>query len=81
MHDPDRIGAFVGMKQPPFERYPGYQLRLEYRLSVPGLFVYMEVQPFADTPAPTYEVVLGRCESVRAWRRLRSRFGSGFESA
>jgi hypothetical protein len=81
IQEPDRIGAFVGMKPPPFERYPDYQLRLEYKLWMPGLLVYMEVQPFVDTPAPTYEVLLGRCESVRAWRRLRGRFGSGFESA
>lgn len=79
MHEPERIGEFVGMKPPPFERYPDYQLRLEYKLSMPKQLVCMEVQSFADTPAPTYQVVLGCCDSVREWRRLRSRFATGFE--
>lgn len=77
MHEPNRIGAFVGMKPPPFECYSGCQFRLEYKLSMPAILVYMEVQLFADTSAPTYEVALGRCESVRAFRRIRSRFERG----
>lgn len=80
MHEPDRIGAFVGMKPPPFECYSGCQFRLAYKLSMPGFLVYLEVQPFADTSAPTYEVALGRCESVRAFRRIRSRSAQGFTS-
>ncbi|HRN61414.1 MAG TPA: HNH endonuclease [Luteimonas sp.] len=69
-HPEKRLGAFVGTKPPPYERYLGCQLRLEYKLSMPSQLVYMEVQIFADSAAPIYEVVLGRVESVREWRRM-----------
>lgn len=80
MGQPDNIGTFVGTKPPPFERYPGCQFRLEYKLWLPQLLLYLEVQPFADTPAPIYEVVLGRCANIRAWRKVRTRIASGFQS-
>jgi hypothetical protein len=78
MQEPDRIGGFVGTKPLPFEHYPSCQFRLEYKLSVPKFLVYMEVQPFADTSAPTYEVVLGHCTSARAFRQIRRRSASTF---
>ncbi|MGH8095824.1 hypothetical protein [Stenotrophomonas indicatrix] len=70
MHHPESLGAFIGTKPPPYERYYGCQLRIEYKLSMPRQLVYLEVQMFADTAAPTYEVVLGRVESIREWRNL-----------
>jgi len=72
MSQPDQIGAYVGTKPPPYERYQGVQLRIEYKLSMPSQLVYMEVQLFADAGAPVYEVVLGRIGSMREWRRLLS---------
>ena len=71
MRQPERLGAFVGTKPSPYERFPGCQLRIEYKLAMPRQLVYLEVQMFAEAAAPTYEVVLGRVESVRAWRTLR----------
>lgn len=70
MDDSHRLGAFVGTKQPPYERYQGCQLRIEYKLAMPEQRVYLEVQLFSDTGAPTYEVVLGQVDSVRQWRRM-----------
>lgn len=71
MEHPELIGAFLGTKIPPYERYQGCQARVEYKLAMPSQLVYMEVQLFADTGAPTYEVVLGRVSRVREWRNLR----------
>ena len=70
MKQPEHMGAFVGTKPPPYERYQGCNLRLEYKLSMPSQLVYMEVQLFADAGTPTYEVVLGHVESMREWRRI-----------
>lgn len=74
MHNPEGLGAFLGTKPPPYERYLGHKLRIEYKLSMPRQFVYMEVQMFADAAAPIYEVVLGRVDTMREWRRLRQSF-------
>ena len=74
MNCPEQLGAHVGTKPPPYERYVGCQLRIEYKLAMPSQLVYLEVQLFADTGAPTYEVVLGRVDSMRAWRQLRQSF-------
>lgn len=74
MHHPDHLGAFLGTKPPPYERYSGYQLRIEYKLSMPKQLVYLEVQMFSDTAAPIYEVVLGRVHTMREWRNLRQSF-------
>jgi hypothetical protein len=76
MHQPERLGAFVGTKPSPYERFAGYQFRIEYKLAMPRQLVYLEVQMFAEAATPTYEVVLGRVESMRAWRTLRQRFCS-----
>jgi hypothetical protein len=78
MDEPDSLGAFVGMKPQPFERFAGLGFRVAYRLDNPRL-VYMEVQPFPDTAAPTYLVVLGACRTVRAWRRARTRIAQSIE--
>lgn len=72
MHQPERLGAFVGTKPSPYERFAGVQLRIEYKLAMPRQLVYLEFQMFAEAAAPTYEVILGRVESMRAWRALRS---------
>ncbi|WP_431637028.1 hypothetical protein ACQVBX_05685 [Dyella sp. KULCS107] len=74
MHHPERLGAFLGTKPPPYERYAGYQLRIEYKVSMPRKLVYLEVQMFAATAAPIYEVVLGSVNTVREWRNLRQTF-------
>lgn len=74
MRQPERLGAFVGTKPSPYERIAGCQLRIEYKLAMPRQLVYLEVQMFAEAAAPTYEVVLGRVESLRAWRTLRQNF-------
>jgi hypothetical protein len=74
MRQPERLGAFVGTKPSPYERFIGYQLRIEYKLAMPRQIVYLEIQMFAEAAAPTYEVVLGRVESMRAWRTLRKNF-------
>ncbi|MGN7919696.1 hypothetical protein [Lysobacter sp. 22409] len=71
MRHPERLGAFVGTKPSPYERFLGCQLRVEYKLAMPRRLVYLEVQMFADAATPTYEVVLGQVDSVRAWRTLR----------
>nr|WP_175429284.1 hypothetical protein [Lysobacter enzymogenes] len=71
MRYPERLGTFLGTKPPPYEQYLGCQLRIEYKLAMPRQLVYLEIQMLADAAAPTYEVVLGRVESVRAWRNLR----------
>jgi len=80
MHEPSRLGAFVGMKPEPFERFPGMDFRLSYKPDHPGV-LYMEVQPFPDIPAPTYLVVLGACENLRAWRKIRSKISGAGTSA
>lgn len=74
MRRPEYLGTFLGTKPPPYERYPGCQLRIEYKLAMPRQLVYLEIQMFADTAAPIYEVVLGRVENMRAWRNLRRTF-------
>lgn len=74
MHRPERLGAFVGTKPPPYERFAGCQFRIEYKLAMPRQLIYLEVQIFAEAAAPTYEVVLGRVENLRAWRSLRQTF-------
>lgn len=74
LRQPERLGAFVGTKPPPYERHLGYRLRIEYKLSMPRQLVYLEVQMFADTAAPIYEIVLGRVNTIRDWRKLRQRF-------
>lgn len=74
MRKPECLGAFVGTKPSPYERFAGCQLRIEYKLAMPRQLVYLEVQMFAEAAAPTYEVVLGRVESLRAWRTLRQNF-------
>ena len=74
MHHPERLGAFLGTKSSPYERYSGCQLRIEYKLSVPRKLVYLEVQMFADAAAPIYEVVLGSVNTIREWRNLRRSF-------
>lgn len=74
MWRPDRLGAFLGTKPSPYERYHDCKLRIEYKLSMPRQLVYLEVQMFADAAAPIYEVVLGRVGSMREWRRLRQLF-------
>lgn len=74
MRNPERLGAFLGTKPSPYERYLGYRLRIEYKLSMPRQLVYLEVQMFADAAAPIYEVVLGRVDNMRDWRRLRQSF-------
>jgi len=74
MRRPERLGAFVGTKPSPYERFAGLQLRIEYKLAMPRQLVYLEVQMFAEAAVPTYEVVLGRVESMRAWRTLRQNF-------
>ncbi|WP_075286328.1 hypothetical protein [Xanthomonas campestris] len=74
MRHPEHLGAFLGTKPSPYERYPGYQLRIEYKLSMPRQLVYLDVQMFADTAAPIYEVVLGRVDTMREWRNLRQSF-------
>lgn len=74
MHHPERLGAFLGTKPSPYERYFGCQLRIEYKLSMPRQIVYLEVQMFADSAAPIYEVVLGRVDTMREWRNLRKSF-------
>jgi hypothetical protein len=74
MRHPEHLGAFLGTKPSPYERYSGYQLRIEYKLSMPRQLVYLEVQMFADTAAPIYEVVLGRVDTMREWRNLRQSF-------
>lgn len=71
MNNPARLGAHVGTKPPPYERFAGCTLRIEYRLAMPQQLVYMEIQVFADAGAPTYEVVLGGVDCVREWRRIR----------
>ena len=71
MHHPEQLGAFLGTKPPPYERYSAYQLRIEYKLSMPRQLVYLEFQMFADAAAPTYEVVLGHVNTMREWRNLR----------
>lgn len=71
MRHPDILGAFLGTKPSPYERYSGIQLRVEYKLSMPRRLVYLEVQMFADAAAPIYEVVLGRVGTMREWRNLR----------
>lgn len=71
MRQPERLGAFLGTKPSPYERYSGCQLRIEYKLAMPRQLVYLEVQMFADTAAPIYEVVLGRVGTMREWRNLR----------
>lgn len=74
MRYPERLGAFLGTKPPPYERYSGYKLRIEYKLLMPRQLVYLEVQMFADAAAPIYEVVLGRVDTMREWRNLRQSF-------
>jgi len=74
MYEPDRLGAFVGTKPPPYERYQGCKLRIEYKLSMPRQLVYLEIQMFSDAAAPIYEVVLGHVNSMREWRRIRRGF-------
>lgn len=69
MRHPESLGAFVGTKRPPHERFSNYFLRIEYKLAMPN--VYLEVQLFSDAAAPTYEVVLGQVDSIRDWRNLR----------
>lgn len=74
MRHPECLGAFLGTKPSPYERYSGVQLRVEYKLSMPRQLVYLEVQMFADTAAPIYEVVLGRVDTMREWRNIRQIF-------
>lgn len=74
MRHPERLGAFVGTKPSPYERFAGCQFRIEYKLAMPRQIVYLEVQIFAESAAPTYEVVLGVVENMRAWRTLRQSF-------
>ncbi len=80
MNEPDKLGGFVGTKPSPYDVFSGMDFRLEYALKASTRQVYMEVQPFSSVPAPTYLVVLGTCEDLRAWRRVRQRINSGFES-
>ena len=74
MRKPEKLGSFVGTKPPPYERFEGCQLRIEYQIAMPRQLVYLEVQLFAEAAAPTYQVVLGRVDSMREWRELRQKF-------
>jgi len=76
MHKPEKLGAFLGAKPQPYERFPGMTMRIEYKLSMPRQLVYLEVQMFAETGAPTYEVVLGQVADMRAWRKLQPSFAN-----
>lgn len=73
MHRPDEIGMRVGMKPQPIEHYPGLFFRLSYALDASTLSVVLEVQPFANLPAPIYLVVLGTVSSLRHWREVKKR--------
>lgn len=79
MRDPEGLGSFVGMKPPPLERYEQSLFRLSYEFLIHSRSVVVEVQPFANIPAPTYWVVLTSGCLLREWRRvqqrLRERYG------
>ncbi|WP_282295275.1 hypothetical protein [Stenotrophomonas sp. PS02289] len=72
MHDPNQLGTYVGTKPSPYSRYQGCQFRIEYALEMPARKLILEVQPFSDSAAPTYEVVIGEVKSMRQWRQVRA---------
>lgn len=60
MHEPDRIGLFVGSKDPPFERFENMSVRVAIKQNEQAGILFAEVQLFASSGAPTYLVVIGR---------------------
>ena len=79
LKEPDELGAFVGTKPDPIERFENLEFRLQYRPDAIG-FLYMEVQPFPNIPAPTYVVVIGACDNFRTWRNVRKRISKNMLS-
>jgi len=77
MDEPELLGAFVGTKPAPFQQFKGVEFRVQYLVDDPR-FPIMEVQPFSDTPAPTYLVVLGTYHGFRARRQLRARLSERY---
>lgn len=77
MDEPELLGTFVGTKSAPFQQFKDMEFRIQY-LADDLRFPIMEVQPFSDTPAPTYLVVLGTYHGVRARRRFRARLSERY---
>jgi len=77
MDEPDLLGTFVGTKPAPFQQFQGRGFRVQY-LADDLRFPIMEVQPFSDTPAPTYLVALGTYRGIRARRQFRARLSERY---
>jgi len=63
MDEPNKLARYVGTLEPPYHSYEGVQHRLSTKYMEAHRVMYVEVQLFAASGAPTYVVVLGKVRS------------------